>query len=258
MIIIGTVGSGKSTLGNKILKKEVFKAGQSFASVTTEWKSKYSVINGTKYFVVDTPGVNGIAEDTTEAFKCLARCLFATSPGFHCIVLVISGTERITKLDQLIIVNLDDMLGKKAHKFIIVVFTGVKPNDLEKLLNTSNEVRKLCMKRRGMYLSLGDNSNKAIADMQMVEFFKKVTALAQHNHSSCYRHPGLKDATDKLESDAKDIARRDKIPHNEAYDQARKNALDGKSRHDDDLLQLFKSYQYITLCWGLFRLRIKK
>lgn len=255
MILIGKVGSGKSTLGNKILGKKVFETGQSFSSVTTEWKSEFSVNNNTKYFVVDTPGVNGIEEDTTEAFKCLARCFFASSPGFHCIVLVISGTERITELDKNIIVNLDEMLGKEAHNFIIVVFTGVKPNDLERLIFTSDDIHKLCMKCRGMYLSVGDNTDKGISDKQMTEFFEKVNNLVRLNCGSWFRHPDLKDATDKLESDAKEIEKRDKIPYNEAYSQARKNALDGKSRHDEDLLRLFDNYRYINICCKIFKFK---
>lgn len=238
MIIIGKVGSGKSTLGNKILKKDVFKAAQSFSSITTELNSEFSVINGTKYFVVDTPGVNGIEEDTTAAFKCLARCFFASSPGFHCIVLVISGTERITEVDKRIIVNLEKLLGKNAHEFIIVVFTGVKPNDLERLLDTSKDVQHLSLKCRGRYLSVGDNTDKAIAEEQMVEFYKRVNKLVGLNRSSCYCHPALNDATTKLKSDAQKIEKRDKIPFIEAFDQARKNALVGKSGHDDDLLKL--------------------
>lgn len=255
MIIIGKVGSGKSTLGNKILGKEAFIAGQGFKSITTEWKSEFSVINGTKYFVVDTPGVNGIDEDTTEAFKCLARCFFATSPGFHCIVLVISGTERITELDRKIIVNLDEMLGKQAHDFIIVVFTGVEPDGLDTLLNTSDDVFNLCRKCRGTYLSVGDNTDKGIADKQMIEFFKKVNNLVGLNRSLWYRHPDFKDASDKLKSDAKNIEKRDKIPYIEAYDQARKNALDGKSTHDADLLRLFHNYKYINICCKIFKFK---
>lgn len=57
------------------------------------------------------------------------------------------------------------MFGKEVYKFIIVVFIGVKLNDFEKLLNVSNDVCKFCMKCSGMYLSLGDNSNKVIVDM---------------------------------------------------------------------------------------------
>lgn len=259
MIIIGKVGAGKSTLGNKILRQEqVFEASDGFSSVTTEWKSEFSVINGTKYFVVDTPGVNGVAEDSKEAFKCLARCFFATSPGFHCIVLVISGTERITKLDQKIIVNLDDMLGKEAHKFIIVVFTGVKPNHLERLISTSVDVRNLCMKCGGRYLSVGDNTDNGIANEQMNEFFEKVNRLVENNGRSWYRHPDFKDATDKLKSDATEIEKRKKIPFIEAYDQARKNALMGKSPHDHELLKLFENLRIINICCKSFEIKKRR
>lgn len=78
IIIIGKVGAGKSSLGNEILKKNAFESRHSFAPVTAEWKSDFSVRNGIKYFVVDTPGVNGIKDDSKNAFKHIARCFLAT------------------------------------------------------------------------------------------------------------------------------------------------------------------------------------
>lgn len=106
-----------------------------------------------------------------------------------------------------------------------------------------------------MYLSVGDNTDKGISDKQMIEFFGKVYNLVRPNCGSWFRHPDLKDATDKLESDAKEIEKRDKIPNNEAYSQARKNALDGKSRHDEDLLRLFDNYRYIKICCKIFKFK---
>lgn len=115
-----------------------------------------------KYYVVDTPRVNGLKEDSLKAFKHLARCFLATSPGFHCIVLVISALERLNESDKNMITDLDTMQGKGAHSFIIIVFTGVAPQNLENLVKSCKEISNLCKTCGGKYLSLGDNKDKAV------------------------------------------------------------------------------------------------
>lgn len=248
IIIIGKVGAGKSALGNEILKKKVFRSKQSFSAVTDEWKSDFAVRDGTKYYVVDTPGVNGIEEDSNKALKHIARCFLATSPGFHCIVLVISGLERINEADKNMINGLKKMLGEGAHGFIIVVFTGVTPNNLDALLDTSKEIRSLCDACKGNYLSLGDNTDEVITNQQTAVFFNMLDMLFQKNGNSAFNHPTFNKASDMLMVDAKKIQKEKNITIDEALDQARQRALIGQSSQDKKLVQLFISYRDLCDC----------
>lgn len=248
IIIIGKVGAGKSALGNEILKKDAFVSKQSFSSITDKWKSEFSVRNGIKYYVVDTPGVNGIKEDSLNAFKHLARCFLATAPGFHCIVLVISGLERLNDDDKKMVIDLDTMLGESAHRFIIIVFTGVAPHNLEALIDTSKDIRKLCTTCGNNYLSLGDNTDKLITAQQTSIFFNMLNKLFLRNLNKAYDHPSFNKAVDLLKGDVKKIQKEKKITYDEALDQARKNALLGQSSNDKELIKLFMEYKDLCPC----------
>lgn len=248
IIIIGKVGAGKSALGNEILQKDVFESKQSFSSITDKWKSEFSVRNGIRYYVVDTPGVNGITEKSMSAFKHLARCFLATAPGFHCIVLVISGLERLNEDDKKMVNDLDTMLGKGAHSFMIVVFTGVAPQNLETLVDTSEDIRKLCTTCGENYISLGDNTDKTITAQQTCIFFNMLNQLFRKNHNEAYKHPSFDKASNLLMEDAKIIQKEKKITNDEALDQARKRALIGQSSNDKELIKLFMEYEDLCPC----------
>lgn len=197
---------------------------------------------------MDTPGVNGIKEDSLNAFKHLARCFLATAPGFHCIVLVISGLERLNDEDTKMVTDLDTMLGESAHSFIIIVFTGVAPHHLEALIDTSKDIRKLCTTCGNNYLSLGDNKDETITAQQTSIFFNILKKLFRKNHNKAYHHPAFDKAVDLLKGDVKKIQKEKKITYDEALDQARKNALLGQSSNDKELIKLFMEYTDLCPC----------
>lgn len=210
IIIIGKVGAGKSALGNEILgQKDFFKSGQSFSSVTDVWKAGTCIKNENRYFVVDTPGVNGLAKPSKDAIKELARCFLATSPGFHCIVLVISGTQRIDESDKEMIKNFADMLGEEAYEYMLVVFTGVKPEKLDPLIKSSSDIIELCEKCN--YLSFGDGTDDAVTARQVDVFFEKLNLIFANNiKQPSFYHPMYEDATKLLQKDAQNIKKNEK------------------------------------------------
>lgn len=57
LLLVGRTGIGKSSVGNSILKREVFRRCVSSLSVTQECKRGETIKNGKKITVVDTPGL---------------------------------------------------------------------------------------------------------------------------------------------------------------------------------------------------------
>ncbi|EAY04839.1 hypothetical protein TVAG_226520 [Trichomonas vaginalis G3] len=76
IMLIGDTGSGKSSLANCILDKEVFKTSQEPHACTKEPSKQTNVVDGKKFTVIDTEGFqdeNGISKDQIHKLGELIR-----------------------------------------------------------------------------------------------------------------------------------------------------------------------------------------
>lgn len=244
IIIIGKVGAGKSAVGNAILdESQWFESRQSFCSITKELKHGDCNRNGAKFYVVDTPGLKGLQDDHANAKKQLTRCILATSPGFHCIVWVVSASQRIEHADIELFQEIEKLLGENAYNYMIVVFTHVQPDHLTGVLNGCTEIDLFCKQCNERYLSFGDSPNPNL--LQVEKFFTKLHSLIEINtkqRAPFYQHKMYKEASKILESDAKKLTKEKKMIYQndwgKAVKDARNNALKGKSPHDARMLLL--------------------
>lgn len=201
------------------------------------------------YRVYDTPGLNSTKEanDKVDVETDIKRCLFCTSPGFHAIVLVISATERITAEDMEMLKRLDDILGKKAemYKYMIVVITKLHndENILNEMISGCPEISKIiesCGHRRVIF----GNDNSAIPFESVAKFDDVLKELIKENakmEKEYYTHDLFKKATKILNKDAKDFMEKNpQKSKNEALEIVRRNAAEGRSPRDDELLGLTK------------------
>lgn len=240
LIIVGKVGAGKSTLGNAILLSNVFTSGQNFGSVTKEWKQDSCIRRGIKYRVWDTPGVYGIGEQREEAFKQIARLTLATFPGFHCIVLVISATQRITEEDLRVFKDFKAMLGEHAfQKFMLIVFSGVSKEHVQDLIETNANIKDLCERcghKMGFVKDIDTNRHLGDDD----EFFVHVNTIFEENSQKAYCHIMYNSAFELINSAAKKIHQRKQISFVQAFQEAKTMALNGDADFDRKLISLAK------------------
>lgn len=168
--------------------------------------------------MVDTPGVNGLKNHSTDAFKQLNRILLAMNPGFHGIVLTINGSQTIDGKDLTMYNDLIDMLGEHVYDYLIIVFAGVEPDSINGLLKSSHEINELCTKSKYRVLSCGVSTVQQIKFKD--EFVLRLETIVKNNIANpFYYHKLYDEATTILSSD-----------------EERTNAIDGKSEHFEAFL----------------------
>lgn len=243
IIIIGKLGAGKSHSGNGILGKDAFKSRRSFKSVTKECVYGSAIRNGLLYKIYDTPGIN--SPDEVNPGTDIKRCLYCTSPGFHAIVLVMSGSERITNEDMEMLKNLDSLLGESAFKYMILVVSKLENDEKElyRLISESPEMASLNSKCNNRHV-IFDNNSKEIPSECISKFDKVLNKLVAENAkdgNEYFTHKYYEKATRILEKDRDDYMEVHRgVSKEQALEKVRELAMQGKSKRDSELTGLSK------------------
>lgn len=245
IVLLGKLGAGKSHSGNGILGETKFKSEQSFNSVTKICHYGSATRNGLLYKIYDTPGI-GSPDDLFKKVDVetdIKRCLYSTSPGFHAIVLVISGADRISAEDLKMLKKLDDLLGESAFRYMILVISKLSTDEnvLNRLVSQSPDMAGLRYKCSERILSFGKNEDK-VPDECVRKFDNILTNLIKenaHEGKEYYTHKYYERATRILEYDRDDyIKAYPEVNRDQALEIVRSRALEGKSPRDKELCNL--------------------
>lgn len=212
ILIVGIVGSGKSSFANSILGKSMFKAGADFCSVTDKAVCGMCEREGTALFVFDTPGFLGdILEETHKevenVYKIFQSCFWATCPGFHAIAIVI-GIGRFTREHCEVIENIKRIFGQDCMQFVILVFTKIDTlgdKSLEDLLEKADDRLKAYLKEsHNTYIGINNKAEGEASDKQIKEFLTKVEEVFNRNDHKHYTSDIYEDVYSELKKEAKE------------------------------------------------------
>ncbi|EMD42384.1 AIG1 family protein [Entamoeba histolytica KU27] len=136
LLLIGETGNGKSSLGNFILKKNIFEVGDTTKSETEKAKVENGEEDRSDLIIVDTPGLNDTNNFDTENIQNIVDCVRVT--GLQGIILTMNyNVNKLSKSIKQIIETINNVLKiKDFWKHVCIVWTmcynSLPPKKIEK------------------------------------------------------------------------------------------------------------------------------
>ncbi|XP_070208914.1 GTPase IMAP family member 9-like [Littorina saxatilis] len=153
VILVGKTGSGKSSVGNRLLNRPDIVApfpGSAAATPRTQEWADYSVDPydqggfvvspwpytctidcrynegrawGKELKVIDTPGIFATSEDVKHTLIELTRCMALSAPGPQAIIFVVRLDSTFTPEEQDVFDKILKIFGEKVTEYMIIAFT---------------------------------------------------------------------------------------------------------------------------------------
>lgn len=205
MVLLGSPGVGKSSSGNTILGRRVFRSAASPSAVTSTCERERGHFLSQQLLLVDTPG--SLDASSQEADHCVRLA----APGPHVFLLVLEP-RRFTEEDKIRAESLLRAFGEEAFHYAMVLFTHgdqlrAQGVSMQTFISQSVALRGLVRKCGGRSHVL---NNMSTSRAQIRNLLRKIRWMMQSNGgafsiSSIPRRDGIVSTTPDEEEDRKQV-----------------------------------------------------
>ncbi|XP_025083368.1 GTPase IMAP family member 8-like [Pomacea canaliculata] len=123
VVLLGKTGTGKSSLGNSLLGREVFAPARGLLSGTQKCQWAEATVDGVTLSVTDTPGLCDTHRSEEDVLVEVGKSVSLACPGPHVVIIVLKCTNRFTKEEYEAVKTLLDLFGERVRRHLMIVFT---------------------------------------------------------------------------------------------------------------------------------------
>ncbi|XP_015168400.1 protein AIG1-like [Solanum tuberosum] len=226
LVLIGCAGDGKSSTGNSIVGRNVFRSMPHSAGVTSTCEhQRTNLPNDQILHVIDTPGLFDFSAAPEVVRTEFLRCVDLAEDGIHAVLLVLSVRNRFSKEQQAAVQSFQEFFGGKISDYMIVVFTGgddLEDHDvtLDDYLGSDcpellKETLAMCENRVVLFDNKTQNQIKRAE--QLRELLFEVNLVVEENDGKPYTNNLFKKFKANVEQDIKELKDQMQRSHEEQF-----------------------------------------
>ncbi|MGH0133884.1 UNVERIFIED_CONTAM: hypothetical protein FKN15_043855 [Acipenser sinensis] len=251
IVLIGGRLTGKSTAGNTILGREVFKSGLSSSAGTKECKKRTGEVSGRRVTVVDTPDL--LHTDRVE----IERCVSLSAPGPHAFLLVIrvypkkmivtrnALSESLVKPDCEAFDKVQQLFGERAVRNTMILFTrgdDLRGSTIEQYIEEAGEELQQLVEKCGNRYHVLNNRNRSDRT-QVTQLLDKIDNMVKGSGSCFLPNEIYQEVEERIRLKEQELNEKHKEELRRKEEEMKQKYEEEQRRREEELKQKYEEEQ---------------